>query len=53
MTRRDLREHKTWVEIETGLLCSIPEMLDLLENKYDFDDFTPMSEADEYFEPFV
>ena len=50
MTRRDLREHKQWLEIETGLICSTNEMLELLETKYEFDEFTSMWEAAEYFE---
>ena len=45
MKRRNL-----YREIETGLVMTFGEMCELLETKYDFDDFTPWSEVWNYFE---
>lgn len=39
-----------WREIETGQEMTYHEMCAVLEEKYDFDDWTPWTEAYEYFE---
>ena len=40
-----------WMDIWTGEIVTYREMIEILENEYDFDDFTPMNEIFEYFEP--
>ena len=39
-----------YMDLQTGELVALGEMLELLESEYGFDDFTPMSEAWNYFE---
>lgn len=39
-----------YIEIETGAIVTYKEMMIMLEEKYNFDEFTPMSEAWEIFE---
>ena len=39
-----------YVEIETGRVVTRGEMFSILENEYDFDDFTPLSELWNYFD---
>ena len=39
-----------YMDLQTGELVTLDEMLDRLEAEYGFDDFTPMSEAWNYFE---
>lgn len=45
----ELTQRVLWVEISTGELMNRRKRDEILENKYEFDEFTPESEIWEYF----
>lgn len=50
MTKREKRGY--WLEIDTGRVVTFREMCAVLETEYGFDEWTPISEAYDYFVPF-